>query len=193
MSATRKVRPVRIASSEAVVRRGANGEVYLQSSAPLGPYQTRITDSLDYWAIHAPDRTFLAQRDGDGWRAISYADARGRVRRIAQALLDRTLSLNRPIVILSGNGIEHALLALAAMYVGVPYVPIAPAYSLQATEYSALQRIFERVEPALVFTEHGAAYERALRAVLTDRTELVVSGSPDGLRSTPFAELERTG
>jgi feruloyl-CoA synthase len=205
MSTTRNVRAVRIAPSDAVVRRGANGAVYMQASAPLGPYQTRITDSLDYWAAHAPDRVFLAQRHEtepaepkrgesmrEGWRTVSYAEARARVRCIAQGLLDRKLSDDRPIVILSGNGIEHGLLALAAMYVGVPYAPIAPAYSLQAREYSALQRVFERVEPALVFTENGAAYERALRAVLTDRTELVVSGSPGGLRSTSLVELEGT-
>jgi feruloyl-CoA synthase len=219
MTATRHVRAVRIAPANAIVRHGADGSVYLQSSAPLGPYQTRITDSLDYWATHAPDRTFLAQREPNveaglqtrlgphanleaglqtrldephGWRRLSYGDALARVRRIAQALLDRRLSLDRPIVILSGNGIDHGLLALAAMYVGVPYAPIAPAYSLQATEYSALQRVFECLEPALVFTENGAAYERALRAVLTDRTELVVSGSPGSLRSTALAELEGT-
>ena len=172
------------------MRHGADGSVYIQAGTPLGPYQTRITDSLEYWASHAPDRTFLAQRGGDGWKKVSYADALARVRRIAQSLVNRKLSLERPIVILSGNGIDHGLLALAAMYVGVPYAPIAPAYSLQAREYSSLQRIFERVEPSLVFTENGAAYERALRAVLTDRTELVVSGSPGELRATPFAELE---
>ena len=190
MTATRKVRAVRIAPSDAIVRHGANGSVYMQAPTPLGPYQTRITDSLDHWASHAPDRMFLAQRDGDGWRSVTYRDALARVRRIAQALVDRKLSLERPIVILSGNGIDHGLLALAAMYVGVPYVPVAPAYSLQAREYSSLQRIFERVEPALVFTDNGAAYERALRAVLTGRAELVVSESAGELRSTPFAELE---
>jgi feruloyl-CoA synthase len=198
MSVRRHVRAVRIAPSDAVVRHGTNGSIYMRAATPLGPYQTRITDSLDYWAEHAPDRPFLAQRERaaaagptcDGWRSVTYGDALGRVRRIAQALIDRKLSIDRPIVILSGNGIEHGLLALAAMYAGVPYAPIAPAYSLQATEYSALQRVFERVEPALVFTENGTAYERALRAVLTDRTELVVSGSPGERRATPFAELE---
>jgi feruloyl-CoA synthase len=192
MSASRTVRAVRIAPSDAIVRHGTNGSVYMQAGTPLGPYQTRITDSLEYWATQAPDRTFLAQRDGHGWRELTYADALCRVRRIAQALLDRKLSHDRPIVILSGNSIEHGLLALAAMYVGVPYAPIAPAYSLQAREYSALQRIFERVEPALVFTENGAAYERALRAVLTDRVELVVAGSPGGLRATSLVDLEGT-
>jgi feruloyl-CoA synthase len=192
MSATRTVRAVRISPSDANVSRGANGLVYMQASSPLGPYQTRITDSLEYWAAHAPDRTFLAQRDGDDWRRVSFAGALNRVRRIAQALLDRRLSFDRPIVILSGNSIDHGLLALAAMYVGVPYAPIAPAYSMQARDYSAVKRIFERVEPALVFTDNGAAYERALSAVLSDRVELVVSASPCELTSTSFAELERT-
>jgi len=192
MSVTRNVRAVRIAPSDAVVRRAADGTVYMRASEPLGSYPARITDWLEYWAAQAPDRTFLAQRDGDGWRCVSYGSALARVRCLAQALLDRRLSLDRPIVILSGNGIEHGLLALAAMYVGVPYAPIAPAYSLQAKEYSALQRIFERVEPALVFTDNGAPFARALRAVAADRAELVVSESPGDLRATPFAELERT-
>jgi feruloyl-CoA synthase len=190
MTVTQRVRAVRIAPSDAVVRRGADGTVYMQASAPLGRYQTRLTDSLEHWADRAPDRLFLAQRDGDGWRGVTYHDALTRVRRLAQGLLDRKLSLDRPLVILSGNGIDHGLLALAAMYVGVPYAPVAPAYSLQAKEYGSLQRIFDRVGPGLVFTENGAAYERALRAVLTDRTELVISGSPGELRSTSFAELE---
>jgi feruloyl-CoA synthase len=190
MSATRKVRAVRIAPSDVVVRRGADGAVYMQARAPLGPYQTRLTDSLEHWAALAPDRTFLAQRDRDGWRRITYRDGLARVRHIAQALLNRKLSAERPIIILSGNGIDHALLALAAMYVGVPYAPVAPAYSLQAKEYSALHRVFELVEPALVFADNGAPYEPALRRVLTNRVELVVSRTPGEMRATPFAELE---
>jgi len=205
MTATHHVRAVRIAPSTASVRRAADGAVYLQASAPLGPYQTRITDSLEHWASVAPDRAFLAQREpadnveaglqtrlNGAWRRVSYGDALARVRRIAQGLLDRKLSIDRPLVILSGNGIDHGLLALAAMYAGVPYAPVAPAYSLQAKEYSSLQRIFDRVEPAMVFTDNGVAYERALRAVLTDRAELVVSRSPGDLPATPFAELENT-
>jgi feruloyl-CoA synthase len=197
----------------------ADGSVYMEATTALGPYPTRITDVLERWAAEAPDRVFLAQRVEaglqqreahveagpqqrvveaglqtrltEGWRTVTYGDTLARVRRIAQGLLDRKLSPERPIVILSGNGIDHALLALAAMYVGVPYAPIAPAYSLQAREYSSLQYIFDRVEPALVFTENGAAYERALRAVLTPRAELVVSGSPGELSATMFADLGR--
>src|SRR4029450_7244781 len=115
-----------------------------------------------------------------GWRQVTYAEALARVRRIAQVLLDRGLSSARPFPILSGNTIEHALLALAAMYSGVVYTPIAPAYSLQAREFGTLEQVFDRVEPGLSFAGEGAAYERALSSVLRPGIELVVSSSSPG-------------
>ena len=188
------MRPVRIAPIDASVRRDADGSVYLRARGPLGPYPARITDRLDYWAEHAPARTFLAERDADGgWRRISYGDARQRTRAIAQAILNRELSVDRPILILSGNGIDHALVALAAMYVGVPYAPIAPAYSLQTRDCSTLRQVFDRVRPGLVFAADGALFERALQNVLPPGVELVVSTtSPSALASTPLGELEGT-
>jgi feruloyl-CoA synthase len=188
------MREVRIAPTDTVVRSGAGGVVYMQSPYPLGPYPRSITDRLEHWALHAPARTFLAQRGAEGhWRHLTYGVAFERVRRVAQALVDRRLSADRPILILSGNGIEHAVLALAAMHVGVIYAPIAPAYSLQARDYGTLGQIFERVRPALVFAAEGVAYEPALKSVLSPGVELVVSTSaPNDLPFTPFAELEKT-
>ena len=188
------MRPVRVRAIDTVVRRGADGAIYMHASHPLGPYPERITERLEYWARVAPDRTFLAQRDAAGdWRRVSFADAYERVRRIGQALIERGLSRERPVLILSGNSIEHGLLALAAMYTGVLYAPVAPAYSLQARDYAALRRIFDRMEPAVVFAAEGAAFERALKNVLPPGVELVVSRSaPESLPSTPFAELEDT-
>ncbi|HEY1303016.1 MAG TPA: feruloyl-CoA synthase [Vicinamibacterales bacterium] len=189
----RRIRPVRIATNDVLVSHGTGGVVYLQSPQELGPYPLRLTDALDEWAERAPDRTYLAQRTESGaWRTVTYANARTRVRHIAQALLDRGLSQERPILILSGNGIDHGLLALAAMYVGVIYAPIAPAYSLQARDYAALRLVFERMQPALVFAADGAAFERALGEVLPGGVELVTSTPPNQLRSTPFADLEAT-
>ena len=105
------------------------------------------------------------------------------MRRVAQALLDRGLSSERPVVILSGNSIEHALLALAAMYSGVIYTPIAPRVFCCRRENSELEQVFDRVGPGLVFAADGAAYERALSSVLRPGIELVVSSSsPAGLR-----------
>ena len=168
--------------------------VYLKSGQPLGSYPVRITDCLDRWAREAPDRIFLAERNEAGdWRRITYASTLTQVRNIAQALLSRKLSVNKPILILSGNGVDHALVALAAMYVGIPYAPIAPAYSLQAQEFNALRQVFERMQPGLVFAADGARFERALCEVLPSGTELVTTrSSPPGMASTPLESLVRT-
>lgn len=198
-AASRRIRPVHINPLVADVRRGDGGVVYLQSPAALPPFPPRITDHLERWAAEAPTRSFLAQRrppatpggEAGDWVHLTYAEALGRVRRIAQGLLARRLSPERPVLILSGNGIDHALLALAAMYAGVPYAPIAPAYSLQARDFAALKQIVERLNPGLVFAAEGAAFERAMAQALPDGIEIVVSSSaPAHLPSTPFAALE---
>ena len=191
MPSTRRIRPVHIRPIDITVRQGQGGVVYLKSPQPLGSYPVRITDRLEHWAIEAPSRTFLAQRDASGgWRTVTYAETLERVRRLARALVERRLSPERPILILSGNGIDHGLLALAAMYVGVPYAPIAPAYSLQARDYGTLAQIFERLKPGLVFAAEGAAFEPALAQVLPSGVELVVSTSaPSTLPATPFEHL----
>jgi len=188
------VRPVRIAPSDTVVRHGPDGSIYMESPFPLGPYASKLTERLELWAAESPDRTFLAERDAaGGWRRVSYREALAIVRSLAQAMLSRGLSAARPLLILSGNGIDHALLALGAMYAGVPYAPIAPAYSLQAREFTTLQQIFERMQPGLVFAAEGAAYERALAATLPPGVELVVSSSaPPSIPATTFVELVAT-
>ena len=194
LAKTHRVRQVRVAPAAVDVRHAAGGVVYMKSRHPLSPYPVRLTDCLDRWAVEAPDRIFLAERDKQGlWRTVTYAQAHARVRGLAQALIDRDLSPDRPILILSGNGIDHGLLALAAMYVGVPYAPIAPAYSLQAREYGTLDQIFERMRPGLVFAESGVPFERALTAVLPPDAELVVSSAPpEVLRASSFEALAAT-
>jgi len=189
----RRTRPVRIAPIDAAVRTGDDGTWYLRSTLELGPYPQRITEALTTWAQRAPDRVFLAQRAETGsWRSITYADTLERARRIAQALLDRELSPERPILILSGNSVEHGLLALAAMHVGVPYAPVAPAYSLQSTDYAALRRIVHSIEPGLVFAADGAAFEPALTEVLPHDIELVTCTPGTATSSTSFAALDAT-
>jgi feruloyl-CoA synthase len=189
-----RVRDVRISSTHVIVERRENGAIYVKAKEKLGNYPSKITERLEHWAKHAPGRTFLAQRDSNGeWRRVTYSQALRRVRGIAQGLLDRKLSASRPVGILSGNSIEHALLALAAMYVGVTYAPLAPAYSLAATEYKTLHYIWNLIKPTLVFAAHGDAYARALRSVVQSGTEIiVVSSSGDGLATTMFDELEST-
>ena len=117
-------------------RRGSN--LYLRSPQKLGPFARCVTDWLVRWSDEAPERTFLAERKGDGWRRISYREAYGAVRRIGQALLERGLDAERPVAILSDNSIDHALLALGAMHVGIPAAPISPAYSLMSQDFGKL-------------------------------------------------------
>src|SRR4051812_29219821 len=107
------MRAVRVTDAAAVFDRRADGTFYVQSPRALGPYPTKLTERLEHWAAVAPDRTFLARRAQDGeWQRVSYSQALARTRRIAQSLIQRGLSKERPIAILSGNSIEHALLAV---------------------------------------------------------------------------------
>jgi feruloyl-CoA synthase len=118
----------------------------------------RFTDRLAEGARKHPERTLVARRGPDGeWIRLSYADVLQRARRIGQALLDRGLSAERPLVILSGNDLEHFQLALGAMYAGIPYAPLSPAYSLVATDPAKLADLIEQLTPGAVFASDGAA------------------------------------
>ncbi|HTT61016.1 MAG TPA: AMP-binding protein, partial [Bryobacteraceae bacterium] len=173
--AGRRVRHADVLASAAEFEYGPGGIIYVRSPLALGPYPARITERLEYWAAHAGDRTFLARRNAAGtWDRLTYRQTLARVRAIAQGLIDRKLSPRRPIAILSGNSIDHALLALAALYAGIPHVPIAPTYSLAATDFTTLRYVWQAIEPSLVFAD-SAAYDGALASVAGDGAEIVRS------------------
>jgi feruloyl-CoA synthase len=193
------VRHVQIAPSEVVIERTPGGVVYARSPHALGPYPEKLTDRLDHWAAAAPDRTFVAKRGPDGeWCRLTYSEASEKGRAVAQALLDRGLSADRPMAILSGNDLEHALLGLGTMYAGIPYAPISPAYSLVSTDFAKLRHILQLLTPGLVFAASGAHFQRAIEAVLPGDAELVVSADPlpgatlfsNLLSATPGRSLE---
>jgi feruloyl-CoA synthase len=170
-----------------------DGGLVVRPKHLLGSYPDKLTERLDRWAEHAPDRVFLAERDANGeWRKATYAQMRASARNVAQALLGRPLSAERPIAILSGNDIEHAALGLGAMIAGIPFAPISPAYSLVSSDFGKLRLIFEILTPGLVFVSSGAPFRKALEAVLPRDAELVISGDPGGLHATPFSALETT-
>lgn len=185
------VRAVRLGARDLEVGRRGDGRIYLRSRQALSSYPSKLTERLEHWAAVAPDRTFIAQRTAEGpWREVSYAQTLDQVRRIGEALLRRDLSADRPILILSGNDIEHALLGLAANYVGIPYAPVSPAYSLISTDFGKLRHIVNLLTPGLVFAADGAAYAAAIEATVAPQTELVtVRHSPPGRTATPFADL----
>jgi len=144
MSSRLPYRKVRLGPTDVVVDRRTDGSILVRSPHPLGPYPERMTEPFDHWARHASYRTFLAQREQRfGWRNVTYAEAQFFARRIGQAVLNRGLSVERPVVILSENEIEHALLGIGCMYAGVPYSPVSPAYSLASSDFRELRQIME--------------------------------------------------
>jgi feruloyl-CoA synthase len=163
----RRTRSVRLAR-QAVVAERRGGNVYLRSPDPLPAYPRKLTERLDHWAEHAPERVFLAQRGPDGaWLRLTYAQARERARRVAQALLERRLSAERPVAVLSGNDFEHALIQLGALYAGVPYAPVSPAYSLLSKDFAKLKHVMRVLTPGLVYASDRAAFQAAAHATLS--------------------------
>src|SRR5580658_9009748 len=147
------------------IDRRADGTIYLRPKVALGDYPARLTDRLHHWAATEPDRIFMAERDANGgWRQITYAQLLTAARRIASGLLARGLSAERPVVILSGNSIDHALVAFGALYAGVPFCPVSPAYSLVSKDFGKLGFLMKLLTPGVVFTEDAGKFGAAIRA-----------------------------
>jgi len=194
-----RYRPLKFGVTEAELRHGEGGVVYLRARQPLAPYAHRMTDRLLHWARTAPDRSFMARRRAlpDGtrgdWQHLSYAEALDAARCIGQALLDRGLSAERPVLIVSENDLEHAQLALGCLYAGIPWSPASPAYSLLSQDYQKLRHVVDTLTPGLVFAADGARYGRALRATLAEDVEIVTTqGEVEGRATTPFSALRHT-
>jgi feruloyl-CoA synthase len=185
------LRPVKLGPADVAIERRDDGAILMHSPHPLPPCPRNLTDRLVHWAQAAPDRVFLAQRNASGeWRTLSYARTYAQVRAIAAALLTRDLSPERPIAILSGNDIEHALLGLAAMHVGIPYAPISVPYSLLSQDFKKLKTIIDILTPGLVFAANGAAFSRAIAATVAENVEIAVTANaPANRKATLFAEL----
>ena len=130
---------------------------------------------------------------GGGWRQITYAQLLVAARHIASALLARGLSAEKPIVILSGNSVDHALLAFGALYAGIPFCPVSPAYSLVSKDYGKLAYLMKLLTPGLVFADDAGKFADALAANVPGDTEIVASrGAVPGRKVTMLAELLAT-
>ncbi len=169
-----------------------DGTQILRNQEPLGAYPDALMDRLDHWAEQAPDSVLVARRNVRGdWVEVTYQQARQQVRALAQALLDRDLSPERPLVILSGNSTEHLLLAFAAMYVGIPYAPISPAYCLVSQDYGKARHICDLLTPGLFFADQASKFAPALAALGGDQTECIATDTSgyDAGPVTSFADL----
>lgn len=190
-AATRPPREIPFGPLDVRMLRRADGSILVEPLAPLGPYPSSLPERLEYWAVEAPERTFLAERlPDDRWRSVTYGAALSLARRIGEALLAYDLSPDRPLLILSGNSVDHALVALAAMQVGIPYVPVTPAYSLAAAGFDRLRYVFELLTPGLIYVEDADPFSPALDAVWPRDADLVVSRPPaPGRRATLLSDL----
>jgi feruloyl-CoA synthase len=187
-------RAVKLEKPEIDIERRADGTMLIRSRFPLDAYPDRITDRLVHWAKETPDHIFMAARDDKGeWRKISYRRALDYARSIGEALLKRNLSAERPVAILSGNDLEHAMLALGCLYVGIPYAPISPAYSLISSDFGKLRYIVDLLTPGMVFAADGEPFRRAIETVVPADVELAFTKNPlPGRKSVSFDELAAT-
>lgn len=191
-------RPAPFWTPDIVVRHGDGGVLYVDQKQPLPAYPARITAPLLDWAARAPDRTLYAERAADGgWRRLTFAQAVDVMRRLGQFLLDAGLSAERPLAILSGNDLEHAMLALAAIHVGVPYAAVSPAYSLVSGDFARLRQVFEAITPGMVFARDAARFRPAIEAVAGDAMRLFTHGATgedidlaDALATPPTGAVE---
>jgi feruloyl-CoA synthase len=188
------LRPISFGDPAVTVDRRDDGTIYLRPTIALGDYPVRITDRLHHWARVEPHRVFMAARDGGrGWRQITYAQLLESTRAIASALLARGLSAERPIVILSGNSIDHARLAFGALYAGIPFCPVSPAYSLVSKDYSKLGFAMKLLTPGLVFADDAGTFANALRANVPEGIEIAAArGSLPGRDVTMLDDLLAT-
>src|SRR5579863_3779599 len=188
------LRPISFSDPKVTVDRRADGTIYLRPQQAIVEYPARLTDSLHRWAAVAPDRLFMAERDHHGgWRKITYAELLSSSRRIASGLLARDLSAERPLLILSGNSIDHPLMSFGAMLAGVPFCPVSPAYSLISKDYGKLTYLMRLLTPGLIFVEDADQFAAALQANIPKEIEIVVSrGALPGRAVTKFSDFLAT-
>ena len=193
-----KFRPLRFGVTRVTLKDGVPGTHYLKADQELQAYPERLTDRLQHWATVKPNQTLFARRvkQPDGtlgdWRHITFAEAWHTARNIAQGLINRGLNAERPVVILSENSLEHAMLALGCMVAGVPFVPTSPPYSLVSQDYDKLKHVLRTVTPGMVFAS-DARYAKAIAATVSNDMEIVMNeGDVDGKQVTRFESLCQT-
>jgi feruloyl-CoA synthase len=188
------LRPISFGDPAISIDRRDDGTIYLRPKMALGDYPVRLTDRLHHWAKAEPNRIFMAERDTSGlWRQISYAQLLASSRHIASALLARGLSADKPIIILSGNSIDHALLAFGALYAGIPFCPVSPAYSLISKDYGKLGFVMKLLTPGLVFADDATKFAEALSANVPADVEIAASrGDVAGRKLTKLSDLLAT-
>ena len=170
----------------------ADGSILLRSRAKLPEYSPSLAALFRKAVEKAPSQLYLAERAGDDWRKVTYEQARRIVDSVASALLERGLSAERPVVILSGNAVDHGLLTIACEHAGIPVAPISVAYSLQSSDLAKIKYIAELLNPGLVYAADTGPFAKAL-AIAGANAEIVASKNSANLPNvTLFDQLSQT-
>lgn len=176
-----------------VIKR-ADGAMIVRSPVPLGKPDRQLGLWLRRWAKETPDAPFIAERDAAGaWRKLTYAAASAGANALSQAFLDRGPGPKRPVMILSGNSIDVALVMLGAMQVGIPIAPVSPAYSLMSQDFAKVKYAFDLVEPGLVYASAHPPFAGSLATLDLSKAGLVLSAPPPaGVAASVLGDLLKT-
>jgi feruloyl-CoA synthase len=177
-----------------VAERRADGSIWMKSMTPLQPAARCVGDWLEHWAWQAPDRFFLGERSSADapWTTITYRDALRQVRSAGAWILSQRMSAERPLVVLSDNTIEHALLALGAMHVGVPAASISPAYSLISKDFDKLKNMITLLDPGAIYVSSMKPFAPALAAIKPLHSAEIVCGDTDSGDTISFRAIAAT-
>jgi feruloyl-CoA synthase len=193
-----KFRALKFGVTRVKVRNASNGVQYVEADQPLPAFPERLIDKLPFWAGATPNKTFMARRaksthaERGEWEHLTYHTAWQRAQSIAQGLLDRGLSLQKPVAIICENSLDHAQLALGCMVAGVPFVPVSPPYALVSQDYEKLRHVLQTVTPGMVFVP-DARYKQAVLAAVDADVEVVLGEGEWAERdTTPLAALAAT-
>ena len=189
-----EMRPVRLWEPRIRQETRDDGTILVWQEEPLDPYPRCLSEKIAHWATATPDRLWMAERDGSGgWRGHNYAELAQLIERVGSALLDLGLSVDRPLLILSGNSLDHAVIALSAQHVGIPSAAIAPAYSLTGPEFPKLADIAGQITPGAVFADKLDAFAPAIAQVLDPDLPIITgAGELPGHRILSWETLKRT-
>jgi len=180
------------------MRKRPDGTIYISSKYPLGEMARSIPHLLERKAAEHPERNFIGERTPlpDGklgeWRYITYGEANARANAVAQALLDRGLGPDAPLMVISGNSIRHAVMMLGAMKARVPVAPVSVAYSLMSGDHGKLRHVAELTRPKMIYAEQGPFYARAIAAIAKDGIEIVTAIPISDRATTSYDDLVKT-
>jgi feruloyl-CoA synthase len=194
-AADRRENPTTLfATADIIADRRADGSIWLKSRTPLKPDSRCVGDWMEHWARKTPERVFLGERSSVDapWNTVVYREALRRVRSAAAWILAQGLGAERPLVILSDNSIDHALLVLAAMHVGVPVASISPAYSLLSKDFDKLKGMIALLDPGAIYVSARTPFAAALAAIEQLHRATIVTGDSADRDAVPFRAIAET-